>query len=72
MLSWDNKYLIKSVILIFAAMMACICVGIVFGYFWLLKIYIIATGVCTGLFILYVAFEEKINPHVREINHDYD
>jgi len=67
-----QKFSIKIVLLLLAIYFICGVLGLIVGYFWLLLHYTMWTAICTGIFVIYIAFEDKFNPHVKAYYPDYD
>lgn len=67
-----KNFSIKLVLLFFVLYVICGALGLIAGYIWLFLHYTMWTAICTGILALYIAFEDKINPHVKSYYLNYD
>lgn len=67
-----SEIFIQIVILLLAIYFICGVLGFIIGYFWLLFHYTLWTAIYTGIFMIYIIFEYKINPHVKSYYLNYD
>lgn len=65
MIGWANKFMIRTILILCCLYAVIVALGCLVGYIWLLKTYTLATIIFTILFLIYILFEDRFNPHVR-------